>query len=57
MEAPTGVVYAGVAHLLQSSIPPDLITFSIDPVSQDESGIFLFFNSEFQENLPLLLHL
>jgi hypothetical protein len=32
MSAPTGVVSAGVAHLLQYSIPPALITFSINEV-------------------------
>jgi hypothetical protein len=43
MSAPTGEVSAGVAHLLQSSIPPALITFqSIQFESEETHFPFVF---------------
>jgi hypothetical protein len=40
MSAPTGVVVAGVAQLLQSSMPKALITLAINPVCVKRNELF-----------------
>jgi hypothetical protein len=44
MSAPNGGVVAGVAHLLQSSMPPALITLAINHVNVNMKELFFCFS-------------